>query len=166
MRWKAWVLLVVCLGLVLLASCGRNDRRAWDVLAELKALTEALPTGEEYRSDAAEGSEGYCSSDLRKRLYGDHAEEVFKTVEEYAIYLSFFEMPYEIAVFRCYSASDANRVAAMCLERSDQLQIALRGTDWERYGTDAQIVCKGRWVVMAVTDEPSVVGREALRQIG
>ena len=156
----ALLLLVACVGL---GACGRTRRSAGEILEELNALCEALPAGVCYRSGAEEGDGAYLAPSVRESLYGAEAAEIFGVVEEYAIYLSSFAMPYEVAVFRCYSATDAHRVAALCLGRADALRVALNGTPWEGHAEGAQVIARGRYVVMAMTEEPSALRQEALR---
>ena len=160
---KFGVCLCICVAMLLCVACGREPMATADILRELEAEAESLPAGERYTSTAEEGSDGYCSADLRRSLYGEDAEEIFETVEEYAIYLSSAAKPYEIAVFRCYSATDAHRVALMCMERAELLRVALHGTDWETFADGATVLCRGHYVVLSLTDEPRAVEERAKR---
>ena len=150
MRWGyIWISVILC---VCLSACERQNADTAELLAELIEVSGELPDGEIYRSDAEEGSEGYLSPYLRESLYGENAEELFETVEEYAIYLSSFVVPIEIAIFRCYSATDAHQIEAMCLNRAESLRIALRGTEFEELTDSVRVLCRGRYVVMLLTE--------------
>ena len=141
----------LCLGMVLcicLTACGKQPVSAETLLLELMAEYESLPDGVIYRSGAEEGEAGYPSPELMESLYGANAAEVLELVEDYAIYLSSFAMPIELAVFRCYSATDAHQVEAMCLNRREALRVALRGTELEELSDSLQVQCKGRLIVM------------------
>ena len=127
------------------------------------AVGGELPDGVLYDSAAEEGSDGYCSVSLRQSLYGEAAEETFALVEEYAVYVSSFILPIEMAVFRCYSATDAHRVEAMCLNRGETLRIALRGTELEALSDSVRILCRGRYVVMILAENAEVVEDTALK---
>lgn len=165
-KWKPMIILLLCAVCTFGISCGRERMSAEEILWELNGLCEEAPAGAHYLSGTEEGDEAYLSPTVRDALYGEESEEIFQRVEEYAVYLSSFAAPYEIAVFRCYSATDANRVAAMCLERADQLRVALHGTGWEALADTIQVACQGRYVVMSMTDQPKTVQKEALRLIG
>jgi len=166
MRGRRSVVALLLLLIVLLGctACGREEMGAEEALAELMEREE-LPSGECYRAAAEEGQTGYLSRDTRDALYGADSGELFGTVADYAIYLSAFPVPCEIALFRCHSATDADRIAAMCLERIDLLTVALRGTPHGEIPQKAKLIRRGRWVVMLMTEEPRRLETEALRLI-
>ncbi len=138
--------LVLC---VLCCACSREEASTASLLGEQMAQIDCLPQGEFYRSDAAEGEVGYCSERLLAKLYGEGAiTHCFPLVEEYAIYLSSFAEPCEIAIFRCYARSDADRIAEMCLSRIEQMRILLAGTDFRKRADHATVSVDGRLVVM------------------
>ena len=157
------VLLAAC---VCLASCGKTPIGARELLEEMMAVGGELPDGVLYDSAAEEGSDGYCSASLRQYLYGEAAEETFALVEEYAVYVSSFILPIEMAVFRCYSATDAHRVEAMCLNRGETLRIALRGTELEALSDSVRVLCRGRYVVMILAENAEAVEDTALKFMG
>jgi len=147
---KRWVLLFLSLLLCLtVCSCSQEQKGTDVLLGELLAEAEDLPMGEIFRSDAVEGEAGYFSERLMATVYGESAvTHCFPLVEEYAIYLSSFAEPCEIAVFRCYARSDTDRVAEMCLSRIEQLRIQLGGTDYRARADRATVSVEGRLVVM------------------
>lgn len=148
------------------SSCGRKERFARDILLELCETAGDLPTGEIYHAAAEEGESGYLSSEMIESLYGEEGKGIFEeTLKDYAVYLSSFAVPCEIAVLHTYSATDAHRVAAMCFSRADEIQVALHRTEWERMGESIEVVVRGRWVVMIVTEANEEVKAQALRQI-
>ena len=149
---KRWGLLgLVLLLCILTCACSHEERGTDALLGEQMARTENLPMGEIYRSDAIEGECGYFSERLAATTYGEGAVmHCFPLIEEYAIYLSSFPEPCEIAVFRCYEASDADRIAEMCLSRIEQMRIVLAGTTFRARADNATVRVEGRLVIMQV----------------
>lgn len=112
---------------------------------------DSLPRGEVYHSGTVAGESGYFSPHLMATVYGETAEErCFPLIEEYAIYLSSFAEPCEIAVFRCYARSDADRIAEMCLSRIEQLRVLLAGTSYRSRVDQATVRVDGKLVVMQI----------------
>ena len=103
------------------------------MLGEEMAAIDGLPSGQIYRSDASEGEAAY-----------------FSLLEEYAIYLSSRESPYEIAVLRCYARSDTDRIAEMCLVRVEHLRIGLAGTPYRAHADAATVRVEGRTVILSL----------------
>ena len=165
MRYVRWCLCALLCAAALLVgtSCGRSSLSAAEILSRLEETAGELPAGERYYSGVEEGYEGGLPSDLRNSLYGEESEEIFETVEEYAIYLSSAAKPAQIAVFRCYSATDAHRVTLMCMERSEALRTALRGTEWEAFVDGAVVLCRGRDVLLCLTDCAQSMEKQAVR---
>ena len=157
--------LVLSIGL-LVSSCGRREATAWEILLSLCETAGELPTGEIYHAAAEEGARGYLSPEMIESLYGEEGKEVFgELLLDYAIYLSSFAAPYEIAVLRAHSTTDAHRVAELCLSRADELQVALHRTEWETLGSSIEVVVRGRWVVMLVTDSNESLKESAVRAV-
>ena len=160
-------LLCLLLCLACLVACQRTPPSAEAILSSLMEEADgSLPTGSVYLSRAEEGSNAYPSPSLLRAMYGETAEEILGLTEDYAIYLSSRAFPAELAVFRCYSASDADRIAALCLNRRDDLQVALRGTAWEARSDSVWVVGRGRFVVMGFAENGAELQKEALRLIG
>ncbi len=157
--------LIGCCALPCLAACKRQELGAEDILYELKAECAELPQGRVYLSGAEEGEDSFLSPSLIRSLYGEEGEENLARTEEYAIYLSSFAAPYEIAVFQCYSSQDADRIVALCLSRSDEIRVGLRETTYEKLSDCVRIVSKGRYVVMMITEESETLQQKALRLI-
>ena len=124
-----------------------DERRAEDMLIDICSELE-LPAGETYLCGAEEGSEGYLPEDTMGFMYGKDAKERFSLLEDYAIYISSFAAPYEVAVLKCRSVSDTDTLAAMCLERADCLKVLLRDTEYAELARGARIYTEGRFVVM------------------
>lgn len=143
------LLIIICLALIFcVASCGARES-AEDILYSICAEAE-LPSGVTYLRGAAEGSAGYLDAGVIESLYGEDGEAAFLLLEDYAIYLSSFAVPYEVAVLECYSASDTERVAELCLERIDVLKVILRDTEYFDVMQRASVKIKGRTVVMKI----------------
>ncbi len=148
-RGMAFFLLIGLLCTLL--GCAREEKGVEVLLDEHMAKLEALPAGKIYRSGVEIGEMGYFSPHLMATMYGEEAEtRCFSLVEEYALYLSSFAEPCEIAVFRCYARSDADRIAQMCLARIEQLRILLTGTPYRDRVDAATVSVNGRLVVMQI----------------
>ncbi len=146
---KNAVLIFICLALILcVSSCGERES-AEDILYRICADSE-LPSGETYLRGAEEGSAGYLDASVIKSLYGEDGEAAFLLLEDYAIYLSSFAAPCEVAVLVCYSASDTECVAELCLERIETLKVILRDTEFFDVMQRASVTIKGRTVVMKI----------------
>ena len=160
---KSFVSGWICMAVVFFTSCGIQQLSAVQILSQLEMAADKQSVGEHYTSEAEAGG---LPSDVRGTLYGEGADEIFQMMEEYAIYLSSTAKPEEISVFRCYSATDAHRVALMCMERIELLRIALKGTEWENLVENAVVVCRGRVVVLCIVDSSRSLKKEAERLIG
>ena len=132
-------------------SCGSRES-AEDVLYRICSDIE-LPSGATYLSGAPEGSAFYLSPDTARAMYGEDVQDVFSLVEEYAIYLSRRAMPSEVAVFRCYSRSDADRVLRLCLARVENMKIQLSGTEYASIAEGVDIRVRGRVVIMTLAPD-------------
>ncbi len=154
--------LLICIPLV---SCSAAHMDTAEVLDALMESCASLPEGVIYKNTAQEGDRGYMSPSLAEALYGKRAEEYFPLLEEYSIYLSSFASPYEIAVLRCYSASDAKRIERMCRERADLVSVALRQTEFYSLCGNIRIVREGDTVIFLMTDSPEKSARLAKKLI-
>jgi hypothetical protein len=146
-RWR-WLGLILLL-CILTCGCSHEEKGTAVLLGEQMAQTKHLPMGEIYRSDAIEGEVGYFSERLAATTYGESAvTRCFPLIEEYAIYLSSFPEPCELAIFRCYEKSDTDRIAEMCLSRIEQMRIVLSGTSFRARADNATVRVEGRLVIM------------------
>lgn len=164
MKWIRSLIFVLLLALLLPTfSCTRQEAMPWELVESLLSEAEEVPSGVLYRSDAEEGSEAYASPALLRSLYGEGAEERFTAVEAYAIYLASFATPCEIAVFSCYSSTDANRLETLCLRRAEEVRVALRGTPYEAVSAELRVWAKGRMVFFLLCEDAERLGREILQ---
>ena len=132
-------------------ACRKVEQGAATQLSERMAKNDGLPSGQIYRSDALAGEEGYFSSQMMSVMYGEEAEtRCFPLLEDYAIYLSSRQLPYEIAVFRCYAKSDTDRIVKMCLMRIETMRVLLAGTPFRQSADAATVSVKGRCVTMCL----------------
>ena len=144
---KIWFCFL-CLALLICAvACAREDRSCEDLLAEL-CRDKELAAGELYLYGRSEGEAGYLSPATAAALYGERAQDILSLCEDYAIYLASHGAPCEAAVFKCYSASDCDRVASALLERIDEIKIALKGTSLSIAYDGASVSIKGRYVLL------------------
>lgn len=162
---RLFVIILSFLCAASLLSCKSRTRSAEQVLEEI-SLSLSLPAGELYFSGAEETSPSYLSPELAKTLYGKDSERYLALTEEYAIYLSGFAKPYEIAVFKCYSASDTDALAEMCLSRAELLSVLLRDTDAQSFVGNARIFSKGKYTVMVICDTPNAAEKAIKRALG
>ena len=144
--------LCLCIALLfLLGGCGKkSEKTAEEVLESVLALCEDAPTGVLYRSGSERGNEDYLSKADFDLLYGEGCADVYLPLtRDYALYLSSFATPFEVAVFRCYGQTDAERLGALLLSRSDALKVFLR-----ELGADGQ---DGETVYVTVVREYAVL---------
>ncbi len=153
---KKYRIILLLMALVILCGCAKEEKRCEDILGramEKLEKKESLPQGIVYIPGVPEGSERFLSPFLMESLYGTHAKEIFPLIEDYAIYLSSFAEPYEIAVFRCYSASDTDVVAGLCMERADLLRVLLHDTAFYAFSDSVHVRISGRYVIMYMVGE-------------
>ncbi|MBQ8849143.1 MAG: hypothetical protein IJ011_02275 [Clostridia bacterium] len=155
------LIIALCLSL---CSCG-GERPTGDILSELMEACPSLPEGVIYSKGTIEGEEGYLSDTLAEALYGEDAAECFALVEDYSIYISSFATPYEIAVLRCYSSTDAIRIEQLCRARADIVSVALRHTEFYALCQNIRVLREGETVVFLMTDDPDGNERLARRLI-
>lgn len=153
-RYTAILALALCA--VFLCACatdGGSGKGAGEVLGDLMAQSGSLPVGVIYSKSAGEGTDGHFSPKLARTMYGERAEELLSLTEDFAIYVSSFGIPAEIAVFKCYSRSDAERIGAMCLSRAESVRVLLRSTEWRGLADGASVRVDGRWVIAATVPQ-------------
>lgn len=145
------VVLMLCLSLF---SCSARSASTGEILSRLMTNEIDLPAGVIYTPDAEEGETGYLSPSLAEALWGEDAEEGFGLLEDYSVYISSFASPFEIGVFRCYSATDAIRIEQLCRGRADIVTVALRHTEYYSLCHNARILREGDTVVFIMTSDP------------
>ena len=135
-----------------LLSCKTESTSAEEMLSSIMAKSKGLPAGEIYFKGASEGEKGYFSPSLCASMYGEKAYDMLAFVEDYAIYMSSVQAPYEIAVFECFSSTDAEKIGTLCLERAEILRVLLGKTEWRALVDSASVNVSGRTVIMTVTE--------------
>lgn len=156
-HFRFFAVILLCLSLFSCSSAKNNSTDA--ILAEIMEECGELPSGKIYRGGREDTGESGISDALMSALYGEDAKESFMLVEQYSIYLSSFASPYEIAVFKCYSSTDAKKLEELCRARADIVSVALRNTDYYELCDDIMIVREGRLVAFAMTDSEKVTER-------
>ena len=150
-------LLVLC---ILMTSCAaRKNITCESVLeAALKLCNgQSKLNGQVLLLSADEGSLEYFSEDIRAQMYGERALGLcFPKIEDCAVFTS-AHIPEEIAVFKCYSYSDTDEVSKMCLERADEIKVALRGSVWAEKAEKIRVTIHRRFVVFSFTDNPEII---------
>lgn len=154
---KKFISFFLIISLLSLSSCAKDKISAEELLSSLEKEIPSLSYGAVYLSGADEGTRQYMSYALFSVLYGDGSEALLHLIEEYAIYLSSFLVPSELAVFKCYSPSDAPKIEKMCLLRLSFLKKHFKGSEYASVVDSASIVRSGRFVIMAIApDLPDV----------
>lgn len=149
-RAAAFSVIIISI-LISFSSCVSSQKSSEELLSELAGKVPELPYGTVYLSDAEEGESSYADSALLKSLYGESATEYeLPLTENFAIYLSSFASPCEIAVFKCYSASDTEILAGMCFNRIEQLSVLLASSEFSERVSRADVRVSGRFVIMTM----------------
>ena len=144
------IILFVFLLPTLFSSCNDN-RRAEDILFSITKDIDDLPDGNVYLKSADEGSECFLSPMIISALYGEGAVSYeFSLIEDFAVYLSSFKTPCEVAVYKCYSASDTDLIASMCLSRIENLKIILAETSFSETLSNATVSVSGKFVIVTM----------------
>lgn len=148
---------VIILCIFILTSCKyTNSMSASEVLEHTKKEFKNLPDGFTYLKSAEEGDDNFLPSSTISILYGsDSQNNEFTLIEDYAIYISSFAVPCEIAVFKCYSSSDTQIIASMCLERISSLSFLLQESDFRMLVDNAKVEIYGKFVVMTMAQYKS-----------
>ena len=152
--------------LCLICGCGREaSREAAETVEAILTLCGDYPAGTLYQRSAEEGEVGYLSDSDFDLLYGENSAAYYlPLVEDYALYASSFATPFEVAVFRCYSSSDATRLGELLLQRADTLSVLLRELGlYEVYGNGILVTVVRRSAALVMAKEPPPKGKtEAL----
>ena len=143
---KKFVLFTLILFLIFsLCSC-TDTRSCEEILFSITNEKSSLPYGNLYLKSAEEGDVAHIPDSTLTTLYHEGVLEYeFTLIEDFAIYLC-PKAPCEIAVFRCYSATDTELIAAMCLKRIDMLNVLLEETPYKDIPKNAKIQIKGKVV--------------------
>ena len=160
------IILVLFSFFIAFSSCASDQLSCQEILDALIEGSADLPAGDIYRHTSKDSSaDGYMSSYLMEAMYGEGFEENFALLQEYSIYISSFEAPYEIAVFKCYSRSDGLKIERMCRRRADTVSVALRETSYYYLCDNIRVVREGEYVVFIMTDEPKKTERTVKKLI-
>lgn len=150
---KKFILFTVTIALVLslFSSCG-DTRSAEELLLSITKDLDSLPYGNLYLKSASESDASFLTNDTIVSLYHEGAVDYeFTLIEDFAIYLCQKE-PCEIAVYKCYSSSDTDLIASMCLRRIDMLRILLEETPYKDIPKKAKIEISGKFVTVIMTN--------------
>lgn len=146
---KIIIILLSALLVILLTSCFAEGS-AEDLLFEITKEIESLPDGTVYLSSAKEGSKNHMDESIIKNLYHESAYDYeFTLIEEFAVYVS-YSKPQEIAVYKCYSRSDTDIIASMCLSRIEKLSVLLAETSFCDIPKNAVVKIHGRFVTVTM----------------
>ena len=134
----------------ILSSCGYS-KRSENILFDMTKNFPELPDGTVYLSSTEEHNQKSLIPDMINSLYHEGAAEYeFSLIEEYAVYISDFAKPCEIAVYKCFSRSDTNLIASMCLRRIEKLSVMLKGTAFSEIPLRAEVDISGHFVIVTM----------------
>lgn len=156
MKKKTLPVFLIILALLLTSCSAQSDKQCDAVLSRLLALNSENPArnGRIYLMSAAEGQIEYFSEEDKMLMYGENAyKHCFPKIEDCAIFVS-VRIPEEIGVFKCYSSSDTDIVARMCLERADMIKVTLRDSQWRQKSENIRVCVHGHFVLFIFSDEP------------
>lgn len=158
-------LLALCLLLTATLGCSRSKADVREVLAAMCDSQPTLPAGQIYLSTAAPDEDTYADEELLAVLFGDGALPIeLSSVNAYALRLSSFATPCELAVFLCISPQDARAVAEMCLRRTETVRRATKNT---ASAVESTVSVCGKYVLLAIAQDPLTAvesGRRAIRE--
>ena len=161
---KRLLLLFLSLCFVL-CSCSRETTEAEDILKNIIENEKVLSVGQIYRKGAEEGKDDYLSGNMIEVLYGARADaEYFSMLEDYAIYLSSFANAFEVAVFKCYSKSDADSISKLCFLRGDTIKSLISHEEGNENIT-VKVFSKDRYVCMYVGTDPDGAERAFMNKV-
>ncbi|MBE6534485.1 MAG: hypothetical protein E7678_05925 [Ruminococcaceae bacterium] len=130
---------------------------------EKKTCEELLCAGLEYGVDnysqngyvflknVNEDSVFFMSQKTKKIMYGEKFESALNATKDFAIYVS-ASVPYEIAIFECYSKNDTADILRMCYERADEKKIGLRFGEWERASEKIEVQIYKKYVIFVFAE--------------
>lgn len=161
---KKSIYLIILIFSLFLISCSQKDLSAENVLKHTYPDLN-LSSGHLYLSNSTEGSENYMSPALFSVMYSkNQTDGVPKTVEEYAIFVSSFELPFEIAVFRCYSPSSCDEIEKLCLSRLDALKKFYKNSEYSQILNDAFVMRDGKFVIAVISQDQKSIS-DSLKKI-
>lgn len=157
---KIALILLLCL---ILCSCGKG-LSADDVA--LKALElYSLPPITQYIKTENEGSNGYISPENFAFLYTGEHEYLpeWELISDFRIVMSRSSSPFELHVIRLFSSTDAEEIAKILQKRADMIKYHNK-TETSYLTYDPEVIVKGRYVILAVTEDNEAV-KLLLRQL-
>lgn len=162
--------LAVLLAVLCLASCDTGGNvGASEVLRAMVNSQKSLPAGAYYTTKSSVGAPDYLSPSLLAALYGNGEMPPVMERAECASYISSGLYAYEFAVFACVSERDTAEIADLCLARIDAIRF-FWNANAERLSLDtsqadgiakARVIIKGRYVIMALSDDAERAARAA-----
>lgn len=156
---KRYISLLLLFSLLFLSSCSKKDRSAEELFFSLSEKLPPLSAGALYLSGRSAGDDHYMPPSLFAAVFD---KDALSYIEEFAIYLSSFALPCEIAIFKCYSPSDCKKAERMCMRRLDSLKRYFAQTEHERIFDRPFLKSSGKTVIFVIspyTEELSDVFR-------
>ena len=158
---KKALLIFILIFVLIFCSCAKQQSTQTLLVSLLEVSGESLEgNGIFYYSEALEGELGYFSKADQFLMYGkDNVEHNFPKIEACAMFVS-SRVPSELAIFKCYSASDTDEIERMCLERADEIKVALYNTQWRDKTEGIRVIAYKRYVLFSFVENGSGVERK------
>lgn len=154
MKKKALLIFVLVFSLLLCGCAVRRSQSTDELLIKLLEISgeDFEDNGSFYFSEAGEGSLGYFSEEDKSLMYGENTvKQTFDKIESCAVFVC-ARVPGEIGVFKCYSSSDTDEVARMCLERADSIKILLKNSEWMEKSNNICVTVHKKYVLFSFCD--------------
>ena len=137
------------------SSCNETPSCSFLIAKMLAVSGEDIDgNGYLYYASAEEGSTEYFSQELYSAMYGEDSKtRYFSKIEDFAVFVS-QRTAGELALFKCYSRSDADDIAKMCLIRADSIKVALRGSESAEKSKNIKVGIYGKIVVFYFVEQP------------
>lgn len=150
---KICIIILLCLSL---CSCGKAPS-ADDIALRALELYD-LPPITQYVKTENKSSKGYLSPEDFAYLYTEKREYLpeWELISDFRIVLSRSAAPFELHVIRLFSSNDADEIAKVLNKRADMIKY--HNKTEESYLTyDPEVIVKGRFVILAVTEDNEAV---------
>ncbi len=151
--------------LFILLSCVACTPRATPTEAVRLLCKEEVspPAGILYGYRSTDGSIPLLSEEMLCALFGNGSlPAALDEAAAGACYLCPTH-PFEITVFYAKSNRGAEKLAAMCLQRKEQITQYWSGKGYDDYIQNAEVTVNGRWVLFSVSKDPSSMVRQFAR---
>ncbi len=150
---KILIILLLCL---ILCSCTKPPT-ADDITLRALELYK-IPPVSQYVKTENESSDGYISPEDFSYLYTGEKEYLpeWELISDFRIVMSKSSSPFELHVIRLFSSTDAEEIAKVLQKRADMIKYHNK-TELDYLTYDPEVIVKGRYVILAVTEDNEAV---------